>query len=228
MNVSKIKKLVEIDTPTVANGLELLGFQDPTAGYTGPDVRSLMPELGTRVGIAVTARMDTTTPGTHNLANLQANWYKAMQEASRGDQSETLPVFAVVESVGPRPNFTVTIGDMMATQMVMAGAVGYITNGCIRDIEGVRNVPLPCWGAGLSPMHGRMHWLDVNSTVIIDGMTVRPGDFIHADVNGAIVIPHELADQAYDKAMEIRDREAATFARLHEPGMTLDKFLDTK
>ncbi len=48
---------------------------------------------------------------------------------------------------------------------------------------------LACWGAGLPPMHGLIRWLDVNGPVMIDGMRVRPGDIIHADVNGALVVP---------------------------------------
>ena len=32
MNYEKIKRLVEFDSPTVANGLELLEVQDPTVG----------------------------------------------------------------------------------------------------------------------------------------------------------------------------------------------------
>ena len=113
----------------------------------------------------------------------------------------------------------------MATMMMMAGAVGYVTNGSIRDIEGVSAVPLACWAAGLSPMHGRIRWLDIGSPVVIDGMTVRPGDVIHADVNGVIVIPAEVADQVYDKAAEVRRNEGAFFARLREPGMTLEAYL---
>ena len=58
MDVEKIKNLVEFDTPTVANGLGLLGVRDDSYGYTGPDIRALTPEFGARVGIAVTARMN--------------------------------------------------------------------------------------------------------------------------------------------------------------------------
>ena len=61
--IENVLKLLEFDTCTVANGLEMLEVQDPSRGYTGPDVRALMPELGARVGIAVTSRMDTTSPG---------------------------------------------------------------------------------------------------------------------------------------------------------------------
>ena len=214
MDLEKIKKLAEFDTPTVGNGIELLGIRDPSGGYTGPDVRALMPEMGVRVGVAVTARLDTTSPGTDRPGSLFDDWLGLIREAARGDGGGEVPVFAVIESVGPRPRHTVTIGDGMGTRMVMAGVAAFITNGSIRDIEGVRQVPLACWAAGLSPMHGRLRWIDVNSPVVIDGMTVRPGDFIHADVNGAVCIPREIADRVYEQAALVRQREAEMFATL--------------
>ena len=225
MNVEKIKKLVEFDTPTVSNGLEMLKVRDNAYGYTGPDIRYLSPEFGRRVGIAVTARMDTTSPGVEEWEGLFNQWLELMLKASKGDGNESMPVFAVIESVGLRPRYTVTIGDGMGTRMMMAGAVGFITNGCVRDIEGLRNVPLPCWGAGLSPMHGQIRWLDVNSPVVIDGMTVRPGDVIHADENGSVVIPAQVADQVYDKAKEVHDGEAKLFADMRSPGWSIEKYL---
>ncbi len=221
MNIEAIKKLTEFDTPTVANGLELLGVRDPSAGYTGPDVRALMPEMGRRVGIAVTARMDTTTPGVDQSPSLFKEWVTLMRDSA----ASGLPVFAVMESVGLRPRYTVTIGDGMGTMMRLAGAVAFLTNGSIRDLDGVREIGLPCWAAGLSPMHGAMRWLDVNSPVVIDGMTVRPGDIIHADVNGALVILPAVADQVYDQAMVVRQREAVLFARWRAPDYTIEKYL---
>src|SRR5438876_1121215 len=170
MNIEKIKRLVEFDTPTVSNGLGRLAVRDPSAGYTGPDIRALTPEMGAVVGVAVTARLDTTSPGTERSESLFPAMLRLIQEAARGDGTATLPVCAVIESVGLRPRYTVTIGDGMATLMKLAGAVAHLTNGSIRDLEGVRQVPLACWAAGLSPMHGEMHWLDVNSPVVIDGM----------------------------------------------------------
>ncbi|MGE5619703.1 MAG: RraA family protein [Sphingomonadaceae bacterium] len=227
MDLEKVLKLVEFDTPTVANGLELLGYRDPTVGYTGPDVRALMPDMGARIGVAVTARLDTTTAGTDKPKSLFHDWLRLIQAASRGPNGERIPVFAVMESVGPKPRYTVTIGDHMATLMKLAGAVAFITNGSIRDLEGVRGVPLPCWATGLSPMHGQLRWLDVNSPVVIDGMTVNPGDFVHADVNGALVIPPDVADKLYDKAVEVQEMERIRMSRILQPGQTLDSYLDS-
>lgn len=225
MNAVSLKALLEFDSPTVANGLETLGLNDPSAGYTGPDVRCLMPELGVRAGVAVTARMDTTSPGTDHPPSLFQDWLRLIQQAARGGDGEPLPVFAVIESVGLRPRYTVTIGDGMGTLMVMAGATGFITNGSIRDLEGVRGVPLACWATGLSPMHGRIRWLDLNSPVVIDGMTVRPGDVVHADINGALVIPSQAVAEVAERARAVREREGALFARLRQPGLTLDSYL---
>jgi len=189
VNIESIKRLIEFDTPTVANGMEMLGVLDPTVGYTGPDVRALMPEMGVRVGIAVTSRMDTMTAGVDNPPSLFKDWIYLMVKTSRVADSGTLPIFAVMEAVGPRPRNTVTIGDGMGRGMRMVGCVGFVTNGCIRDLDGVRALGLPWWAAGLSPMHGRLRWLRAGSPVVIDGMTVRTGDIIHADVNGVLCIP---------------------------------------
>ena len=70
-----------------------------------------------------------------------------------------------------------------------------------------------------------LRWLDVGSPNVIDGMTVRTGDVVHADVNGALVIPPELADQVYEKALQVREREGKMFERYRAPDFTIDKWL---
>ena len=59
MNIDNIKRLIDFDTPTVANGLELLKLRDPSLGYTGPDVRALMP-VTSPVLDAAPAHFETT------------------------------------------------------------------------------------------------------------------------------------------------------------------------
>ena len=223
LDADKVIKLKEFDTPTVANGVALLQVRDNSYGYTGPDMHALMPEMGVQVGVAVTARMDTTSPGEEDNTPLWKEFLQAMADVCQRDNP--LPVFAVIESVGLRPRYTVTIGDGMATHLRLAGAAGFLTNGSIRDLQGVREVGLPCWAAGVSPMHGQIRWLDVNSPVIIDGMTVQPGDVIHADENGALAIPAQVADRVHAQAVAVSEREAKLFAGWRAPGMTIQKRL---
>jgi len=168
--------------------------------------------------------MDTTSPGFINPPSMFDAWIRLMVEVASRHRPRA-PIFAVMESVGLRPRYTVTIGDGMGTVMRLAGAVGFLTNGSIRDLEGVRGVPLPCWAAGVSPMHGIMTWLDIGSPVVIDGATIRTGDVIHADENGALVIPPDIADRVVDEASAVRKSEAAFFARLRAPEMTIEEYL---
>jgi regulator of RNase E activity RraA len=217
MDLAQVLKLSEIDTPTVANGLGRLRVRDATTGYTGPDIRALTPELGPRFGMAVTARFDSTTPGSEPFPWEFTQWLSEIRKIAHEETGQVIPIIAVIESVGFRPRHAVIIGDFMATELHLAGVSGVVTNGSIRDIAGVRSVPMACWGAGLTPMHGEMRWLDRNTPVVVDGMTVRPGDFIHADENGAVVIPSIVADQVYAEATAVQREEAALFAELRTP-----------
>jgi 4-hydroxy-4-methyl-2-oxoglutarate aldolase len=222
MDLTSVARLIEFDTPTVANAVELLNVRDPSGGYSGPDVRALTPDLGRRVGVAVTARMDTTSPGSDRPSmDTWKEMLRLIQKTAQADSPQAVPVIAVIEAVGPRPRHTVVIGDIMAFMLRAAGAVGFLTNGSIRDLDGVRAVPMACWGAGLSPMHGRIRWIDVNSPVVIDGMTVRPGDVIHADLNGAVVISPDIADQVYAQGLVIQESEQKRLAHLRAVGLEL-------
>ena len=152
MNAANLKKLLDFDTPTVSNGLGLLGVRDNSYGYTGPDVRALMPDMGRRVGVAVTARMDTTSPGEEGNKSLFGDWLRLMVEARDSGDGEPVPIFAVIESVGLRPRHTVTIGDGMGTQMRMAGAVAPTSpTAAYATCKAYRTFPCPAGPPGSHP-----------------------------------------------------------------------------
>ena len=150
MNYEKIRRLVEFDSPTVAQRPGAAGGAGP--GRSGTPGRTSAPShrsSGPRVGIAVTARMDTTTAGTDKPGSLFNDWLRSIQRAARSAGAEGLPVFTVMESVGPRPRYTVTIGDGMATAHD-AGRGSRVFDQ--REASGTWpacvNVPLACWGRG--------------------------------------------------------------------------------
>lgn len=217
MNIEQLRKLKEFSTTTVATAIDMLKLRDPAAGFTGPDTRALMPDFGPQVGVAVTARLDTTTGGSKEPENRFLDWLCHMREVSNSFGDEPAPVFVIVEAIGQRPRNTV-LGPMMAALMNLAGAVALLTNGSVRDIDRLRDVPLACWAAGLAPMHGTMRWLDFDLPVVVDGMTVHPGDFVHADVNGATVMPANAVEKVLEQAIAVTERDRKFYARLAEPG----------
>jgi len=61
------------------------------------------------------------------------------------------------------------------------------------------------WCKGFTPITGkwRMQTVEVNGTVQICGIQVKPGDIICADDAGVAVIPHEKAALVLDAARKI-------------------------
>jgi regulator of RNase E activity RraA len=226
MNTKHLIGLKEFPTTTVATAIDMQKLRDPAAGFTGPDTRALMPDFGPQIGVAVTARLDTTTGGTDVPESQFVEWLAQMREVSNSFGDEPVPLFVVVEAAGQRPRHTI-LGHMMAELMKLAGAVAILTDGSVRDIAGLREVPMPCWAAGLAPMHGAMRWLDFDLPVVVDGVTVRPGDVVHADVNGATVMPASAVESVFEQAVAVQERDRKFYARMAEPG-AFDAFLTSR
>ena len=85
-------------------------------------------------------------------------------------------------------------GEVQSNVHKALGCLGVVTDGSIRDI--------PMWApefqalaGSIGPSHAHVHLQDFDETVSVAGMIVRPGDLIHADCHGAIVIPVEAAEK---------------------------------
>ncbi len=63
--------------------------------------------------------------------------------------------------------------------------------------------------------HGVPTFLEFGVTVNIGGMTVQPGDLIHGDENGLVVVPIEIAPQLIERAQAILARERDLVSFVH-------------
>lgn len=116
-----------------------------------------------------------------------------------------------------------TLGDVLATRAKARGAAGIITDGAVRDYEGVAGVGIPVYSAGAHPaVLGRKHvpW-DMDLTISCGGATVQPGDIIVADSDGAIVIPPKLVAEIIDDVLAKEYTDTWVAARVAE-GHPLD------
>jgi regulator of RNase E activity RraA len=57
------------------------------------------------------------------------------------------------------------------------------------------------------PSHAHTDVVDFDKPVSVAGMVVHPGDLIHADRHGAVVVPHEVAAKVPEAAALIGRRE---------------------
>jgi len=206
-----LDRLKAIDSATIANAIEKFGVRPDTWGFAGPEIRCLFPELGVTLGYAVTAIMGPREAGD---TGFRAGWLEYVEAI----ESSHHPAMCVIEDSALWPMQGALVGEVMATCMKHLGAAGCVTNGAVRDLEQVREMGFQYHAAGVLVSHGQLKFHAVQRPVRLGRLEVRPGDLIHADLNGAVVIPPDIADRIPEAAEKILDREAHVIAEAKRPG----------
>ena len=101
------------------------------------------------------------------------------------------------------------------------GAVGAVVDGYHRDTPKVleQNWPVYSRGRYAADSAPRNMVLSYRQTIIENGVTVRPGDLIFADLDGVLVVPHELEVEVVTKALA-KARAEKTVRHAIENGMS--------
>jgi regulator of RNase E activity RraA len=209
-------ELRKIDSPTVSNAIERFKMRPRLEGFAGWDLRCAFPELGTMMGYAVTCTADTTTETRADERGLMRLW-AAIEAAPK-------PAVLVIKDIGPERSRSCHMGEVMATTAKALGAVGCISDGGLRDVVEVRALGgFQYFCPGFVVSHGNPIICEVNVHVALEGMAVKPGDLLHGDANGVLVVPEAVADRVAAEAERVRadEREVLDFVRA--PGLTVEK-----
>lgn len=106
-------------------------------------------------------------------------------------------------------------GDRLVGMMRNAGAIGFVTDGPVRDGEGVAATRLPVWCAGVTPATPFTSGPGMVGTAVqLGGRRVAPGDMIVADADGVVVAPFEALDVVAARLGEIKTMEAELDAKV--------------
>ncbi|MBA3415043.1 MAG: RraA family protein [Chloroflexia bacterium] len=207
--------LRSVDSPTIANAIELLGLRDRTEGFIGGRVRSLYPDRPPTVGLALTvAAKNAPGPGV----GMAGFW--AMMDAL--DQMPA-PSVIVAQDRSATPGRYACSGDVMASVAGRLGAVGFVTDGLVRDIDQVRPLGFALFAAGLCVSHANF-WLDeVGAEVEIAGQSIRTGDLLHGDANGIVVVPRQALPGLPEAVRRVREKEGELMTFARSPAFSLEE-----
>ena len=189
----ELESLREFDAPMLANTLDYFYDTPAHERYMSGDIVSVTPSLNPVVGIAMTAKFDTSTPG--GKPDMDLYWDQIAQI-----EAMDAPTIWVVETVGSRPDFECVVGDGTAKALYSSGCLGCVTNGFVRDIDGLLTVPFAEHCRGTIAHHCVLRMKEINTAVSVGGITVNPGDVIHACNDGVITIPPGSIPMLLEKA----------------------------
>jgi len=181
-------KLTECFSGVLMDTLDRLGLRTQCMR---PDVRPLVPTMRTW-GEAVTARFRAVNAVPQNPYGLEMQVVDTLREGH------------VLVSQCEADELSAAWGGLLTTAARSRGARGVVTDGGARDYAEIVELGFPTFCRGLTPYDslGRMDVVEINAPIRCGGIAVRPGDLVFADVDGTIVVPQEVADEAINNAWE--------------------------
>jgi 3-hexulose-6-phosphate synthase/6-phospho-3-hexuloisomerase len=190
--------LLEVSTPNLSDALH----RAPCWG----SLKALVP--GRRIaGPAVTVK---TLPG---------DWAKPVEAIDLCRPGDVL----VIDSGGTPPAVWGELATHSARQRKLAGV---IVLGAVRDTKDIAALDLPVFARLVCPNAGEPKGLgEVNVVLRVEGIECRPGDWVVADDDGAIVLPKAKALEAANRAMYCLEVENRLRAEI-QAGSTLAQVVD--
>jgi regulator of RNase E activity RraA len=185
--------LAGVSTATISTVLLKRGLRNVFIRMARP-IDASQPRL---VGPAFTLRF---VPAREDMATPES---LASPTSTRG-AIEAMPdgCIAVVDAM--RIDDVGIMGDILCARMRVRGVAALVTDGAVRDLEGVLNTGLPVWcnGAASPPSVGGLTFVGWDTPIGCGGVAVFPGDVIVADSDGAVVIPIALLGEVAEAAAE--------------------------
>lgn len=124
------------------------------------------------------------------------------------------PGDVIVAATGGYAGAAVT-GDLLVGMARNCGAVAIVTDGLVRDAEGIVGVGLPIHCCGVSPISPARHGPGtVGLPIIVGGVAVDAGDIVAGDADGIVIVPKAIAAEVGARLASVRKAEAALEAQV--------------
>jgi 4-hydroxy-4-methyl-2-oxoglutarate aldolase len=123
----------------------------------------------------------------------------------------------------PQPEPVALFGELLATQAKARGIAAVLVDAAVRDVDELAELGLPVWaryvrvrGAEKAVPGG------IDEAVDVGGVTIRAGDAVVLDADGAVAVPAERVADVLAAARERAERERVKRAKLEGGALSYD------
>lgn len=211
---ASVEALALFDTASVCNALEVLRPEYRSSGFTKSPLIAARPALKPVVGVARVARIKAAEPSRGPVPD-RISWYEYVAHSD-------LPTMVVIQDVDDSPGAGSFWGQVHSEVHKALGARGCVTNGSYRDTELLAE-GFQILGGHVGPSHAHVHLVEYGEPVEVCGMRVAHGDIVHADYQGAVVIPADCVAGLAAAVDLVSRREKAILDVCRDPNFSLAK-----
>ncbi len=207
------------DFMRVSNAIEFFNVRPKNEGFMSGEIKCIFPDMGVMVGYACTGVMIASWPDKEREESLDFRMWEHILQIPA-------PRVAVIQDIDQPPCIGSLWGDVNANMHKALGCVGVVTNGGVRDLDEVHKLGFQFFAAQVIPSHAYDHLVDAGNPVKVGGLVVSPGDLIHADKHGVVVIPREVASEVAEAARKVEESEQRIINLCKSPDFTMEKLKD--
>ena len=188
-----IDVLSRVTTATITTVLLKKGLRNVWLRGARP-IRTGLPRL---VGRAFTLRF---VPAREDLATPESWGSPISTRAAIEDMPAAC--IAVVDAMGVQD--AGIFGDILCARMAKRGVKALVTDGVVRDVQGVLGTNLPVWcsGAAAPASVAGLTFVAWQQPIACGGVAVFPGDVMVCDDDGSVLIPAALLEHVLQEAPE--------------------------
>ena len=136
--------------------------------------------------------------------------------------AEALPGEILVLTM-PEPAPVALVGDLLATQAKVRGVAALLVDAAVRDVDELRELGLPIWARHVRVSGaGKRVPGAIGEPVEVAGTTIRQGDVVVLDTDGAVVVEHEHVEEVLSAAREREERERIKRVKLQAGELSYD------
>jgi 4-hydroxy-4-methyl-2-oxoglutarate aldolase len=123
----------------------------------------------------------------------------------------------------PEPRPVGIVGDLLATQAKAHGAAAILIDAAARDIETLAELGLPIWARWVR-IKGATKDIPgtIGEPVQVGGATIRQGDIVVMDADGAAVVEAERVEEVLEASRKREDNERVKRLRLQAGALSYD------
>ena len=105
------------------------------------------------------------------------------------------------------------------------GMSGALTNGVMRDLSD-HEPGFPVVAGSVGPSHMFVHVTELDVPVTVFDLQIKPGELVHADLHGAVVIPDEVLPKLGEAIESLLSTEQIILGPAREADFDLDKLME--